>query len=77
MTGVQTCALPILNADAPSLFGKRGDALLDGWIFGGGDNPIREVYVRGRRMVSEGRHIRADEIARNYRAALKGLSALI
>ncbi len=67
----------VLDHDAPSLFGKRGDALLDGWIFGGGDNPVREVYVRGRRMVSEGRHIRADEIARNYRAALKGMAALI
>jgi formimidoylglutamate deiminase len=60
--------LVILDADHPALAGRAEDELLDSWIFSGEDNPVRDVFVGGRHVVREGRHVLADEIAGEYRA---------
>lgn len=63
-----------LDAAHPSLVARRGDALLDGWIFAGRD-AVDAVWCRGRQVVSEGRgHGRAD-ILRRYRATMTRLLA--
>ncbi len=41
--------------------------------FSGASNRIRDVYVAGERVVAEGRHARAEEAARAFRATLKRL----
>lgn len=64
----------LLDENAPTLAGKRGDALLDAFIFAAQPTmPIREVHVGGRRLVEAGRHVQAEAFAARYRALLRRL----
>ncbi|MCY4222867.1 MAG: formimidoylglutamate deiminase [Thiotrichales bacterium] len=58
--------LVALDAQAVDLAGKRGDALLDSFIFTGGDAVITDVWSAGRHVVEEGRHVRHDAITARY-----------
>ncbi len=58
----------------PRLYGRRGDALIDSWIFSGNQNLVRDVYVGGRRVIADGHHADEEMIARNYRATLDQLA---
>ena len=61
----------LLDADAPSLAGRRGDAALDAWIFSNQTRgTIRDVYVAGRRVVEGGRHIHSDSFGAAYHKTL-------
>lgn len=62
-----------LKADHPSLAERRGDALLDAWIFAAGDRAVDCVWRSGRKRVAGGRHLAADAIAGAYRATLRKL----
>jgi formiminoglutamate deiminase len=64
-----------LDADHPSLAGRSGDALLDGWIFAAGQGAIRRVWRRGERLVEGGQHVRGEAIAARYRATLNRVLA--
>jgi len=58
-----------------ALVERKGDLLLDGWIFAGGAACIDSVWSGGRRTVADGRHVRADEIAARYRRTIAKLLA--
>ncbi|GLR84671.1 formimidoylglutamate deiminase [Bradyrhizobium iriomotense] len=45
-----------LDTTHPSLAGRRGDAVLDGWIFAAGAGAIDCVWAGGRKVVEGGRH---------------------
>ncbi len=60
-----------LDADHPSLHGRAGDALLDSWVFAARGGAVRSVWRNGRQWVRDGRHVRRDEVAARYRAALQ------
>ena len=62
--------LVVLDPDCPTPAGLAGDALLDGLVFAGNINPVRDVMVGGRWVVRGGRHAREEEIGARYRAAL-------
>ena len=62
-----------LDPDHPSLAGKRGDALLDTWIFANGSK-VDSVWVHGRKQVRGGRHSRREAIAERFRKVMKALS---
>lgn len=62
-----------LDAGHPSLAGKSGDALIDGWIFASARSPVQDVYAGGRRVVEAGRHIAREPIAERFRATMRGL----
>ncbi|MFN4177050.1 formimidoylglutamate deiminase [Phenylobacterium sp.] len=64
-----------LDLDHPSLVNRRGDALLDGWVFACRDNPVRSVWRRGRQVVADGRHVEREGIAARYRAAVARIVA--
>ena len=63
-----------LDADHPSLAGKRGDAILDAWIFANGSK-VDCVWVHGRKQVSGGRHAKREAIAERFRNVMMALSA--
>jgi formiminoglutamate deiminase len=65
--------LVALDGDHPSLAGRRGDALLDSWIFAGRAGLIDRVWRRGRRVVVGGRHVSRDRFAARYRRVLAEL----
>ncbi len=60
-----------LDAAHPSLHGRAGDALLDSWVFAARGGAVRSVWREGRQWVRDGRHVRRDEVAARYRAALQ------
>ncbi|MGN6270080.1 MAG: formimidoylglutamate deiminase [Sphingomonas sp.] len=62
-----------LDTGHPSLAGRRGDALIDGWIFAGQRDLVSSVWRRGRQVVREGRHVAREGIVRRYRAAVTAL----
>ena len=63
----------VLDTGHPSLAGRRGDALIDGWIFAGQRSLVSAVWRRGRQVVREGRHVAREGIVRRYRAAVMAL----
>ena len=59
-----------LDAGHPSLAGRRGDALLDGWVFAVAAGAVDGVWRGGRKVVEEGRHVARREIVARYRGVL-------
>ncbi len=64
-----------LSPDAACLAADDPQTLLDGWIFGGDRSCVRDVWCAGRRVVSEGRHVRAEAILARYRGSVRALAA--
>jgi formiminoglutamate deiminase len=64
-----------LDLDHPSLAERRGNAVLDAWIFAAGAAGVDGVWRRGRKVVSGGRHIAAPAIGAAYRQTLRRLLA--
>jgi formiminoglutamate deiminase len=62
-----------LDSAHDSLLSRRGDALLDSWIFAARAPAIDCVWRYGRKVVAGGRHMRRDAITARYRRALAGL----
>jgi formiminoglutamate deiminase len=57
----------------PALVGRTGDDLLDGWIFAAGRSPVASVYVGGRRVVEDGRHVAGERIGVRFAAVMRRL----
>ena len=70
------CRADLIRLDAahPIVAECSGDSLLDALVFSGNINLVRDVMVGGRWLVRNGRHLRRDEIADAYRAALGQLA---
>lgn len=64
-----------LEATHPALDGRKGDLLLDGWIFSGRAGCIDSVWRHGARVVTGGRHRAAEPIATRYRETVRALLA--
>jgi len=64
-----------LAVEDPSLFCRKGDALLDSWIFASPRSVVDCVWVGGRKLVETGCHLRRDEIRRDYNRAMEELCA--
>jgi formiminoglutamate deiminase len=60
-----------LEASSPSLLERRGDALLDSFVFAGVG--VDGVWRGGLKVVANGRHIARERIEARYRAALARL----
>ena len=61
----------VLDHEHPLLEGRKGDALLDGWIFSGNVPLVRDVFVGGKQVIHEGRHLEEETIKNTYRKTLK------
>lgn len=64
-----------LNSGHSALVERTGDLILDSWIFSGGAGCIDSVWTSGRRVVADGKHVRAEEIATRYRRTMVKLLA--
>jgi formimidoylglutamate deiminase len=62
-----------LDADNVALAGRSGDAILDSWIFGAGRSLVDCVWARGSKLVSAGRHLGRQAVARRFRKTIEGL----
>jgi formimidoylglutamate deiminase len=63
-----------LDPSHPTRAGKKGDAILDAWIFANGAK-VDCVWVRGRKLVEAGRHFEREKIAAKFRRAMMQLVA--
>lgn len=64
-----------LAVEDPAMICRKGDALLDSWIFAGPGRAVDCVWAAGRKLVERGRHQRREEISRDYRMAMEQLCA--
>ena len=64
-----------LDAESSILEGKRGDEVLDAFVFAGDNRIVTDVWSAGRHMVTGGAHIRRNEIRRRYARAMRALRA--
>lgn len=67
--------LLVLDAEHPNLDGAAPDEVLGRFLFCGNDNLVRDVLVGGAWVVRAGRHAAQEEIAREYKTALRALRA--
>lgn len=65
----------VLDGNDPYLATAQEDAILNRWLFAGGDRQVRDVLVNGQWVVREGRH--ADDVAscRDFTRVLRELLA--
>ena len=63
----------VLNVDAPGLLGIGAQRSLDALVFATGAPAFREVYVAGRRVVADGKHVSETAVARRFEAAMAEL----
>ncbi|NCT71593.1 MAG: formimidoylglutamate deiminase [Xanthomonadaceae bacterium] len=63
----------LLDAAAPALAGATADDVVDRWLFAGNRPLVKQVHVAGRTVVSEGRHVEGEAIARRYGETLRRL----
>jgi formimidoylglutamate deiminase len=66
--------IAVLDDEHPAFIGRSGDAVLDSWIFSGGNACVRDVFVAGNHVVEDRRHVREEAIFKNFRAAVKRLT---
>jgi formimidoylglutamate deiminase len=64
-----------LDTTHPSLAGRRGDAVLDGWIFAGGTGAVACVWADGNKVVEGGRHRLRERARDSFNAAVRRLVA--
>jgi formimidoylglutamate deiminase len=62
-----------LDSNHPLLTGLGTDEVMDAWVFSGGQEMIRSVWVGGRKVVDSGRHMREERIERDFRATVKAV----
>lgn len=65
----------VLDPVHPALAGRRGDAVLDSWIFVGQRACVRDVMVGGQWQVREGRHTQEEQAYQAFRRVIDSLRA--
>ncbi|CAG8864282.1 8-oxoguanine deaminase [Pseudomonas fluorescens] len=65
----------VLDGQDPYLATASADAILNRWLFAGGDRQVRDVMVNGQWVVRQGRHADEEESARAFAAVLRELLA--
>jgi formiminoglutamate deiminase len=68
-----TADIVALDTGSASLLGRRGDQLLDSWIFSGARAAVYHVWRRGRHVVARGRHVARAGAQARYRKTMKKL----
>ena len=69
--------LVALDAGHPNLVGRTGDALLDSFIFAGGNGLVSDVWSAGRHCVHEGNHVARGRIIQRYIETISELNNLL
>ncbi|TKI03389.1 formimidoylglutamate deiminase [Martelella alba] len=63
----------VLDGEDPFLQEAEDQAVLNRWLFAGGREQIRDVYVAGRALITEGHHARERETAAAFAGVLRQL----
>ncbi len=63
----------VLDPTHPLLVGRSGDRVIDSMIFSGNDVPVQEVWIAGKRLVVNGRHVREQDTLDVYTNVIRSL----
>jgi len=63
----------VLDGNDPYLATASGDAILNRWLFAGGDRQVRDVLVNGKWVVRDGHHAGEEESNRAFTQVLRDL----
>jgi len=66
--------LVVLDTEHPALVGRRGDGVLDAWLFSGNRTPVRHVMVGGKWVVRDGEHHAQQTIAAAFAHTMRRLA---
>ncbi len=69
--------LVALDAGHPNLAGRTGDAVLDSFVFAGGNGLVSDVWSAGRHCVHEGNHVARGRIIQRYIETISELDNLL
>lgn len=69
--------LVALDSNNICLANRKGDSLLDSYIFSGSDSLVADVWSSGRHLVVEGRHIHHASIEQQYRKVMQNLKDVL
>ena len=64
-----------VDSNHQSLCALKPNQLVDGWVFGGGDHVVTDVWSAGRHCVKNGHHVARDKILKRYKSAITKLVA--
>ena len=67
----QLANLVVLDGEAPIFVGKSGVDITDTFVFSGNGRLIKDVFVRGRKVISEGKHPEEERIADRFRRKMR------
>ena len=67
----QLANLVVLDGEAPIFVGKSGVDITDTFVFSGNGRLIKDVFVRGRKVISEGKHPEEERIAARFRGKMR------
>jgi len=62
-----------LNLEHPALASRGADALLDAWIFASSGDLVDCVWVAGRKLVKEGRHVAREAVRGQFKQVIEAL----
>jgi len=63
----------VVDLETPSFAACEPDAFLDVLVFADRGRSIKDVFVGGRHLVADGRHVAREAVARRFRATLERL----
>lgn len=63
----------VLDGNDPYLAAAADEEILNRWLFAGGREQIRDVFVAGKQVISQGRHAREQQSAAALQQVLKTL----
>ncbi|WP_449430801.1 formimidoylglutamate deiminase [Pseudomonas putida] len=63
----------VLDGQDPYIATAQGDAILNRWLFAGGDRQVRDVMVNGQWVVRQGRHAQEEQSALEFAGVLRQL----
>ncbi len=64
----------VLDDEHPRLYGRQENDLLDSWIFSGNENPVKDVYVGGVKVIEDGIHPKEESIRSDFQAIVNKLA---
>ncbi|RJG13090.1 formimidoylglutamate deiminase [Pseudomonas cavernicola] len=65
--------LLVLDGNDPYIATAEADAILNRWLFAGGDRQVRDVMVGGRWVIREGRHAAQEQTGQAFAQLLRDL----
>jgi formimidoylglutamate deiminase len=69
------CDITVLDTEHPAMTGRRGDEVIDSWIFAGGNQVVKDMIVGGKHVVKDRQHFDETRIFQRYAETVRRLQS--